>query len=314
MKCFNVIKLICLLSLSVIIGCSESYNEYRMADVKLEKFNWKGKVPRSYRVKVINPYGNINSRTGSYPIVDVSGVMQLIGPDAVKGHIDVREESGVTVIEVKYPSGIYDQVGRKIARFDIGVFVPTGVFLELETDFGDIKIKKHKNRILARTNSGDIAGSTKNIIHAFSRTGDINLNLMPWKSHRFAKLAKRPSYFINTDQGDIALSMNDDLAVNMRLYSNEPILSNNLFIQNTLNQDKTSLKITRENASRLLEAKSKNGALKLDLYAKPNTKKSTANMVDVVSSLDSRRRSLSVTQPNLADSSIRSNRSFRFLL
>jgi hypothetical protein len=277
MKYLNVVKLVSALFFSTVIGCSESINQYKAADVQLKKFNWKSNVPKSHRVKVINPYGNIDSRTGSYNIVEITGVMQLIGPDAPKGLVDVREEDGVTVVEVKYPSGVYDQAGRKQARFDIGVFVPTGVFLELETDFGDIKIKKHKNRIYARTNSGDIGGSTKNIIHAFSNTGNINLNLMPWKAHRFAKLSKRPSYFINTDHGDIELSMNDDLAVDMKLYADENINSNNLQILSMLNTDKSSLRINRENASRVLEAKTKKGSLKLNLYSKPVGGKTAAD-------------------------------------
>jgi hypothetical protein len=269
MKYIVAVKLTSLVFLIVLLsGCTDSHSPYQSSDVQLKKYSWKGKIPRAHRVKVINPYGNIDSRTGSYQIIDITGVMQLIGPDAKKAQVEIREENDVTIIEVKYPSGIYDELDRRIARFDIGVFVPTGVVLELETDFGDIKIKKHRNRIFAKTNSGNIAGSTKNIIHAFTQSGNINLNLMPWKSRRFAQLSKRPRYFINSDQGDIALSMNDDLAVDIRLFASQPIISNNEFVQNALSKNQKQLALTHKNPSRILEAKTKKGALKIDLYKK----------------------------------------------
>ncbi len=223
---------ITLLGLALILfslnGCNQPDEKvsYGIEDVKLEKYNWKGKPPKKHKVVVENPYGNIYSRTGSYPIVELSGVMQLIGPNAKRPEIIIQQLNDELHIKVHYDKGIQDRYGNRIARFDLGVFVPEGIELDLTTDFGDIKLKKHNNKISAQTNTGSITGSTRNIIKAHSKEGDIKLNLMSWKTTLPFASKKLQQYQLQSDRGHIKLMMDQKLPVAIKAIAYQGVQSN----------------------------------------------------------------------------------------
>ncbi|NQZ12611.1 MAG: DUF4097 family beta strand repeat protein [Algicola sp.] len=190
--------------------------------VKLEHYKWYGEAPKAKLVRVINPYGAISSRNTSYDNIEISGVIQKIGKSPAQHNIDIRDNNGVTEVVVSYPKGNKNAQGQLSGRFDLGVWVPSWVNVEMITDFGDIKVKKHTSNITATTTSGKIKIGTTGLVQAQSDSGDITVDLFgDFGGDRFKK-----SMRVNSNKGDVKVSLVQTARVTVQAQSNQPIKHN----------------------------------------------------------------------------------------
>jgi|GEM_PF-1099153 len=230
-------------SLLLVIGCSEEFNTsnqevddgpsknvqpYTAQDVKLEQYSWQGDIPRANKIRVVNPYGGIITKNTNYRNVSVAGAIQLIGPKASAPRISARDENGVTILQVSYPDGNHDRFGRLTGRVDLGVYVPRGVTVDLQTDFGDIKSRKHKSNMILRTNSGKIKVGTSGRVQAFTDTGDIKLHIQKAKHQdpRFVESDKKRLSQVLSDSGKIELSVSPGLDIEFNALGQLGVTSN----------------------------------------------------------------------------------------
>lgn len=145
--------------------------------VEIKPYKWFGESRSAKHVRIINPFGNITSRTSNFENIEMSGVIQLIGDKPGIHKIDIIEKQDVTEIVVSYPNGIRNAKGQLTGRFDLGVWLPSWAKVEAETDFGDIKIKRSASDVIARSNTGKIAIGTMGFVDAYSKKGDITIDL-----------------------------------------------------------------------------------------------------------------------------------------
>jgi len=201
---------------------------YTAEDVKLSQYNWQGDIPTAGKIRVNNPFGNISTKNTNYDNVSIAGAIQLIGNEATQPNITVRDENGVTVVDVSYPNGDKDQYGRKIGRVDLGVYVPRSVIVDLQTDYGAIKSRKHKSNMILKTNSGDIKVGASGTIQATSNSGDIKLHIQKAKHQdiRFIEEVKRRLSHITTESGAINISLANNLDMQLNLQASSGISSN----------------------------------------------------------------------------------------
>lgn len=180
-------------------------NELIINDRKVEisQYKWFGDVPKAKLVRVINPYGDVNSRSSLGNAVELSSAIQKIGDNPPEHKIDIKDVDGVTEIVISYPKdSIRDDQGRLTGRFDLGVWLPSLVRLEVETDFGDIKIKKSASDVIAKSNTGKISIGTSGHVEATSEHGNI---MVDFYGERFRQKMKVVSRF-----GDVKVSMSQD--------------------------------------------------------------------------------------------------------
>ena len=179
--------LINLVLAGLLTSCSQESvrTEFTKDDVKLRKYSWQGEVPRKNKVIVVNSYGNITTRNTKQGNIEISGIIQRVGPEAPAPEVKITDNEGITLIEVVYDKPTTDKYANRIGRMDIGVYVPKGVTVDMETTFGDIKAKKHASNLIAASKSGKIKLATKGTIIASSDTGSINVNILPWEVRQF---------------------------------------------------------------------------------------------------------------------------------
>lgn len=179
--------------------------------VSVEHYKYFGELPKAKKVRVINPYGSITSRNTSYDTIELSGIIQKIGEPGAKHDIEIKDNQGVTEVVIRYPQGNQDAKGRLTGRFDIGVWVPAYVDVELITDFGDIKVKNSASNIIANSNSGKIRVSSSGTVAAHSYSGDVKIELQQASTIKTpAKLFRQRQASVSTQTNTISRS--DDLA------------------------------------------------------------------------------------------------------
>jgi len=220
----NILLAIFLFSIAL-LGCKESPPSYTTSDVTLHKYNWQGDVPTKRKVRLINRYGNISTRNTNQSNIEIAGVIQKVGTDAPTPEVKVVEQDGVMNIEVFYKTASIDKYNNRIGRIDLGIYVPKGVSLELITDFGDIKAKKHRSKIIAKTQTGKIKLSTHNVFQALSYSGDISLDLLNWKRPRFPVNSKKNQYEAFTREGDIKIYFKNTISLSIHAESGNGIHS-----------------------------------------------------------------------------------------
>ncbi len=186
--------------------------------VKLEHYKWYGQTPKAKLVRVINPFGAISSRNTSYDNIEISGVIQKIGKSPAQHNIEVRDNNGVTEVVVSYPKGNKNAQGELSGRFDLGVWVPSWVNVEMITDFGDIKVKKHTSNITAKTTSGKIKIGTTGLVQAQSDSGNIYVDL-------FGDKFKQPM-LVSSNKGDVKVSLTQNARITVQAQSNQAIKHN----------------------------------------------------------------------------------------
>ncbi|TQV85540.1 hypothetical protein [Aliikangiella coralliicola] len=227
-----------LFSIFSVVSCAQEVEriEYTKDDVRLQKYSWKGALPEKNKVKVINRYGNITTRNTNKPNIELAGIIQKIGPNAPKPEIQVRDVNGVTEVQVVYKDATIDQFNNRIGRMDIGVYVPKGVSVEMQTDFGDIKAKKHQSNLIAKTISGKIKLATSGIISVNSQSGEVGINLMNWKRSTFRPENKRRVYDIQSGSGNVSIYFDSEASLMVKAEAGSGIKTKDELLQNSLAQ------------------------------------------------------------------------------
>lgn len=187
-------------------------------DFKLEHYKWYGETPKAKLVRVINPFGAISTRNTSYDNIEISGAIQKIGKTPAQHKIDITDNNGVTEVVVSYPNGNKNAQGQLTGRFDLGVWVPAWVNVEMVTDFGDIKAKKHSSNLSATTTSGKIKIASSGTVDAQSDTGDIKVDF-------YGERFKQPMN-VSSNTGDVKVNLSQKAKVTLRAASNNPIKHN----------------------------------------------------------------------------------------
>lgn len=210
------------------IKVTQQLKKYSIDDVVIEQYKWQGAIPSSGQVKVINPFGSISVKNINQPIVAVTGAMQLIGHSPTKAKIITKQEHGVQIIEVTYPEGNSDVLGQRTGRVDLGIFVPQGVALTLITNFGDIKSRKLKSNVIAKTYSGKIKIGSSATIQAQTHTGDIKLTIQKdnSKNARFVENSKTRFNTVTSTAGNIQVYLQDNVNISLAANSQRGIKSN----------------------------------------------------------------------------------------
>lgn len=180
--------------------------------VVLERYSEVTELPKAKHIRVINPFGNITTRTNSYHKTELSGVIQKIGDHWTAHKIDIRDNNGVTEVVVSYPEGNVDKQGRLTGRFDLGVWVPSFVTVEMVTDYGDIKVKKSSSNIIAKSISGKISIGTSGEVVAQSQSGNVKVNL---KGEKFRQPMK-----ISSQTGDVRVYISEAANLNLTAKAN----------------------------------------------------------------------------------------------
>lgn len=218
--CFPALALFFGLALS---GCKDIPPDYTKSDVILEKYNWQGELPEKRKVRLINHFGNITTRNTNQKNIEMAGIIQKVGSDAPTPEIKINDNNGVMEIEVTYQSSTIDGYGNRIGRVDLGIYIPKGISLEMVTDFGDIKAKKHQSKLIAKTQSGKIKLSTRNVVRALSYSGDINVDLLEWKKRKFVTENKKSKYEIFTREGNVKIYFRSPIDLSIHAHTGKGI-------------------------------------------------------------------------------------------
>ena len=110
-----------------------------------------------------------------------------------------------TEIVISYPRDIRNDKGQLTGRFDLGVWIPSYLILEVETDFGDIKVKKSASDVIAKSNSGKISIGTSGHINAQSDTGNVTVDFY---GERF-----RDDMKVFSESGNVKVNMSQHAAM-----------------------------------------------------------------------------------------------------
>ncbi|MCW9015465.1 MAG: DUF4097 family beta strand repeat-containing protein, partial [Kangiellaceae bacterium] len=248
-------------------SCSQESvrTEFTKDDVKLRKYSWQGEVPRNNKVVVINSYGNITTRNTKQGNIEISGIIQRVGPEAPAPDVNISDNDGVTLIEVVYDQPTTDKYANRIGRMDIGIYVPKGVSVDMKTTFGDIKAKKHASNLTATSTSGKIKLATKGTIIASSESGSINVNLLPWEARLFEPANKQKVYELHTRNGEIKAYFEANANLAITASSGKNVSSSNAEFQNIINASSVpQFETTLGNGQRILKAISVYGSVQLD--------------------------------------------------
>lgn len=236
---------------------------YTPKDVVLEKYNWKGELPRRNQVKVINPYGNISSRNSSLQQIELAAVIQKVGPNAPKPEFKITDQGGVTVIEVIYQSSVIDEFTNRIGRVDLALFVPTGVSLQLETDFGDIKAKKHTSSMKVKSLSGKVSLMTSGQVEINTDSGDINLTLTEDQKPQWLKSSKQRPHKLQTQTGNINIYYSSSEKISLELKSGLAISTNDPALASEIQKSGQSFQLMSvlPQSSQIISAQSQTGSI-----------------------------------------------------
>lgn len=192
-------------------------NDDRKVDIK--QYKWFGEAPKAKLVRVVNPYGSVTSRSSLVNGVELSAAIQKIGSNPPEHTIDISDNNGVTEIVISYPKGtIRNAKGQLTGRFDLGVWLPSWIRLEVKTDFGDIKVKKSASDIMAKTNTGKITIGTSGHVEAVSERGNISVDFY---GERFRQPMKVLSRF-----GDVKVNMSQNARVILQARAAKDIKNN----------------------------------------------------------------------------------------
>ncbi|WP_196140742.1 hypothetical protein [Aliikangiella sp. G2MR2-5] len=285
--------LINLILAGVLTACSQDAVKkvYTKSDVKLNKFSWSGNVPEKKKVVVVNEYGNITTRSSKQGNIMLSGVIQLVGPDAPEPEVKTFEQSGVLHIEVLYKSDTQDAHGNRIARMDMGVYVPENVSLEIKTSFGDIKAKKHQSNIVASSDSGKIKLASRGTISAQTNSGAISAHVLKWEGERFGPRNKKKQYQLNSQSGEIDIYYDADTLIDIKASSGVQIKSDSPSVKKLIEASSTPvLEITQQESTRLLTAHSGQNTVTI------HVKESASSSVSTPSSFEGDVRDLPKTE------------------
>lgn len=130
------------------------------------------------RIKIINPYGSVVVKNTTHHSVGLMATIQEIGeaPAIHQYHQELVNDQ--LMIKISYADidlKAHDEKSSEypIGRVDLGVFIPVDLKLEVETQSGDVEVKRVDNPVVLNTTSGTISVSSKADISASTVSGEI---------------------------------------------------------------------------------------------------------------------------------------------
>ena len=234
---------------------------FSLKDVVLENYTWTGDLPAHRKIKIVNHYGNISTRTRSEASVGLSASIQKIGPTPAIPTFDIQETPNQTLITVIYPHGQYNSDNQMIGRVDVAVVVPETVGVVMESTWGTIKTKKHFSNMSAKTVSGNISLGSVGEINAESVSGNISIDHYNINWHNPQK--------IYTEQGSIKLVLAK--LANVNVNASGKSLTSNYYqdnIQSTA--EKSVLSFSLNQANSIINLSAPKGSVNIDLIEKPH--------------------------------------------
>jgi DUF4097 and DUF4098 domain-containing protein YvlB len=121
-------------------------------------------------------------------------------------------------VVVSYPDGNTNASGQLTGRIDLGVWLPSWVTVEFETDFGDIKVKKSASNVVAKSVSGKISVGTAGLIDASSQSGNISVD--------FYNEDYRWPMKVSSETGNVKVNVSKNAKLTLKAYSYGPIKNN----------------------------------------------------------------------------------------
>jgi hypothetical protein len=118
-------------------------------------------------IEIVNSLGEISVRNREQAEVAVHGVIQELPPDFARARVVSRQEGDVLPISTELPQG------ARGGRYDMAVYVPSGMPLVLKGGEHRIDARKREAPLTASTTSGNINASTRSWMNVSSGSGSI---------------------------------------------------------------------------------------------------------------------------------------------
>lgn len=133
------------------------------------------KLPESLQTIVVdNPYGEIQLRQTQSRSLAYHANEQRIGTAPRTARIEWIQDVDLIGLRVRYDE--HDPAtpaNPTLGRVDLAIFVPSGVRLDLRTDFGNVVVRRVRNPVDARSRSGRIVVAARDAMQLRSETGEL---------------------------------------------------------------------------------------------------------------------------------------------
>jgi hypothetical protein len=258
MKLSNIFRIsiglcVCLVSLGVVAHPKKT-NE-NVPKLKIESFDWQGKIPSNRLVVLKNKYGSIRSRNHSDSQIFIHATSQLIGDNPLKPEFVIKQDDNSLVIEVVYAEQILDHNNQLRGRTDVSILMPSDVGIYAESDSGLIKIDKTASHVEAVSQSGDIKLTTTGLFSAKTQSGNIGLRL------RGQKQAGHSS--ASTESGTINADIFNDMDINLTTKTHADVILNG-------KKQKAEFNLHQGNNLTTMTFQSESGDIKLNVIEPPS--------------------------------------------
>ena len=136
-------------------------------------------TPEVRRVRVINAHGDVTVKATSANSVGVYAIVQLIGAQPEAPIITTEVRGDEALVEVRYASDATIGAdtfidGYRKGRVDLGMFIPTGPRVEIESTFGAVNVKPISNDVHVRGREGRVTVATSGAIQVATDSGPID--------------------------------------------------------------------------------------------------------------------------------------------
>lgn len=250
-------RLAVILTPCCLAGCAQPQQEGPAhPQFRVESFRWIGQVAPGQIVEVINHYGNIRFRSSDDGTLELSAMIQKLGPQAGQVRVEARERAGGAIIRVGPTSEQGTPTGWFRGRVDITVLLPPGVSTHAHTLDGLIEVKGVTGDVVATTADGDIHAVRPRHLRATTRRGQIHVVLDNRKYDG--------PLFLESIQGDITVQVSQEASLNIQAHTTGPLIANfskkaSMAVQRAEN----SLQVTMGSGTNSLHIKSESGRIEL---------------------------------------------------
>lgn len=175
----RVLLAACFASL-LLVGCTaqpvrESAATSESPTYSIERHREQRKVEDGVTLLVIdNPYGEIQVRQTRASTLAFQAVEQHIGEKPRAAIFDWFHEGEQQGVRVRYaehdPS---TPANPREGRVDLVAFVPSGIAVQLRTDFGDMIVRRINNDVTASSRSGRVTVTARGVLNLSSETGEV---------------------------------------------------------------------------------------------------------------------------------------------
>ena len=148
-------------------------------DWSIERFQWSGSTQRIVALEIVNPHGDVRTRSSGINEIEVLANIQNAPGDPYEAVVRIADETVPFRIEVEWKlregadTG-ESKSGMEKRRVDLTVIVPRMSPLMVRTAAGLIEAKGHGAAVAAESESGEIRIKTEGTVSARSNRGAID--------------------------------------------------------------------------------------------------------------------------------------------